>query len=249
MKLTENFYVKKKNYWLRFSRGFLNNKKVQKLVLQKYFTSEKIPELSIKVQQEFEELLPQVPDFGRKKIDRFSFDIIKSTLSLAFYRVLKSEGFQVRKIGQIMFEIAEVYYTNLNPLFKFYARTCCYSPFFQSKFKKFLEERKGSLDSEDYHGDFVEGDQQNLAFGLNYTNCAAFYLLQKQNAIEIYPYLCLCDYPWARAFNIGFNRDQNIAIGGSMCAFRFYRNYPTPRGWPPEEVPEYKDFKFSEQNP
>lgn len=242
----ENFYVQKKNYWLRFFQGFANNKQVERLVLQRYFPPERIPGLKLKIQQQFEELLPQLPDFGRRKIDRFSFDMIKSAQSLAFYRVLKDEGFPLRMIGQIMFEFAEVYYASLNPLVKFYMHAQCYSPFFQRRLKKFIEEQKDSPDPEDYHADFVEGDKQNLVFGLNYTNCAATYLLRKHNATEIHPYLCLCDYPMARAFNLGFNREQNIAIGGSMCGFRIYRNYPTPRGWPPEEVPEYKHFKFSE---
>jgi len=245
MNQTDNYYVQKKKYWLRFFNSIAKNKKVQKLVLEKYFEPERIPELWLKIQQQFEELLPQLPDFGRKKIDRFSIDMVKNAQSLAFYKVLKEEGLQTRMIGQIMFEIAEVYYESYNPLVKYYLHARSYSPFFKRKLKKQIEERKHSVDPEDYHGDFVEGDQQNLVFGLNYTNCAAVSLLRKHNATEIHPYMCLCDYPMARAFRLGFNREQNIAIGGTVCAFRFYRNYPTPRGWPPEEVPEYKDFKFS----
>jgi hypothetical protein len=245
MNETQNYYVQNKGYWLKFLHRFTNDKRVDKFVFQKYFKPESIPELKLKVEHQFEDLLPEIPDFGRKKIDQFALDMMKSAQSLVFYQVLKAEGFEVRTIGQIMFEIAEIYYANLNPLVKFSMRTRCYSPSFQRKFKNTIEEQKGSLDPEDYHCDFVEGDQQNLAFGLNYTNCAGSYLLKKHDATEIHPYLCLCDYPMMRAFNIGFNRDQNIAIGGSMCTFRFYRNYPTPRGWPPEEVPEYKDFQFS----
>lgn len=245
MEPINNFYVQKKDYWLRFLHRFTNDKRVHKFVFQKYFKPERIPKLKLDVEHQFEDLLPQIPDFGRKKIDQFSIDMMKTAQSLVFYQVLKAEGFEVRTIGQIMFEIAEIYYANLNPLMKFYMRARCYSTSFQRKFKNTIEEQKGSLDPEDYHCDFVDGDQQNLVFGLNYTNGAGSYLLKKHDATEIHPYLCLCDYPMMRAFKIGFNRDQNIAIGGSMCTFRIYRNYPTPRGWPPEEVPEYKDYKFS----
>jgi hypothetical protein len=245
MEQSENFYVQKKDYWLKFFHSIFENKKVHKLVVEKFIEPERIPEIKLKIQKQLEELLPQLPDFGRKKIDRFSIDMIKSAQSLAFYQVLKAEGFPVRTIGQIMFEITEVYYADQNPLFKYYMRVHAYSPFYHRRVKKNIEERNDSPHPEDYHGEFVEGDGHNLLFGLNYTNCAAFYLLQKHNALEIHPYLCLCDYPMTRAFNIGFNRDQNIAIGGEMCTFRIYRNYPTPRGWPPEEVPEYKDYNFA----
>jgi len=246
MKQAENFYVQKQSYWLKFFRGFVDNKKVQ-LVWKKYFEAEKLNEIKLKIQQQFEELLPQIPDFGQSKIDRFTIDMMKNSQSLAFYQVLKAKGVPLRTIGQMMFEITEAYYGSINPFVKFYLRARSYSPFFQRKLKNSLEKRKkSSAHPEDYHANFVEGDQQNLVFGLNYTNCAALYLLKKHNATEIYPYLCLCDYPMMRALNIGFNREQNIAIGGSICAFRVYRNYPTPRGWPPEEVPEYKDYKFSE---
>jgi hypothetical protein len=81
---------------------------------------------------------------------------------------------------------------------------------------------------------------------LDYLNCAGLHFLKHQNALELAPYLCLCDYPIYRAINIGFNRNQNLAIGGTACMFRFYRRYPTERGWPPEEVLEYRDFKFGE---
>jgi len=241
----ENFYVQKKDYWLKFLRRFADNKKVEKLVLRKYFEPAEIPELRQKLYQEFENLLPQVPDFGRRVINQFSIDMMKSTQSVAFYRVLKAMGYDTRTIGQIMFEIAEVYYSSVGPFARLYIRMRASIPYFQRKMRDLITEHQHSVDPEDYHCEYVEGDQKNLLFGLNYTNCAASHLLKKLDALEIYPYMCLCDYPMMRAFNIGFNRDQNIAIGGSMCTFRIYRDYPTPRGWPPEEVPEYRDFTFS----
>jgi hypothetical protein len=241
--VAENFYVQKKEYWLKFFRSILNNKKVQQIVLRKHLNPEKFPELIVKIQQQFETLLPQIPDFGRKKITQFSVDMVKTALSLAFFRVLKGEGVQLRKIGQIMYEIAEVFYTNQHPLKKFLMRRFYSSSSVHKKIKSAIEQRK-NVDPEDYHCTFIEGDQENLLFGLNYTNCAGLHFLKHQNALEIAPYLCLCDYPMYRGFKIGFNRTQNLAIGGQMCAFRFYRDHPTPKGWPPEELSEYSDFKF-----
>jgi len=246
MATTSSYYFQKKNHWLKFYRRIMENKRVQHSVLQKYLTPEKIEELKSNMQQQFEELLPQIPDFGRMQINQFSTDMVKTALSLAFYRVLKEEGFQLHVIGQMIFEIAEAYYGSLNPIMKFAMRRFYLSSSTHRKAKKAIEQRKLPVDPEDYHCAFVEGDQENLLFGMDYTNCAGFHFLKHQNAIELAPYLCLCDYPIYRAINIGFNRSQNLAIGGTACTFRFYRDYPTERGWPPEEVTEYKDFKFKE---
>ena len=242
---TDNFNVQKKDYWLKFYRSMVDNKKVQQIMFQKYLNPEKITEIKLKTQQQFEELLPQIPDFGRKRITSFSRDMVKTALSLAFYRVLKAEGFQLHTIGQIIYEIADVYYKSLNPLIKYIMRRFYFSSSTQKKIKNAIEQRKNSVDPEDYQCNFIEGDQKNLLFGINYTNCAGLHFLKHQNALEIAPYLCLCDYPMYRGIKLGFNRTQNLAIGGTMCTFRFYRNYPTPKGWPPEELSEYKDFKFN----
>lgn len=213
-------------------------------MLEKYLRPERIEELKSKMQQEFEDLLPQIPDFGRRKVTQFSTDMIKTALSLAFYRVAKEEGFQLPEIGQMIFEIGEVYYGSMNPIKKFIMRRFYLASSTQKRIKKAIEQRPLPLDPEDYHCTFVEGDKENLLFGADYTNCGGLHLLRHQNALELAPYLCLCDYPVYRAINIGFNRAQNLAIGGTACMFRFYRNYPTERGWPPEAVTEYKDFKF-----
>jgi predicted XRE-type DNA-binding protein len=100
--------------------------------LSEYLTQKEISIIKSKIKEQFEELLPQIPDFGNKKINQFSIDMIKNTLSIAFYRVLKQEGFQVRLIGQMLNEIAEVYYANLNPLMKYLIRR----PYLSSSFQR-----------------------------------------------------------------------------------------------------------------
>ncbi len=246
MVTTDNYYVQKKDHWLRFYRDIMENKRVERSVLQKHLTPERIVELKSSIQQRFEELLPQIPDFGRREINQFSIDMVKTALSLAFYRALQEEGFQLRTIGQIIFEIGEAYYASLNPIMKFIMRRIYLSSSTRKKIKKQIENRRLPVDPQDSHCAFVEGDQENLLFGIDYTNCAGLHFLKNQNALELAPYLCLCDYPMYRGIKIGFNRSQNLAIGGTACMFRFYRTYPTERGWPPEEVTEYKDFKFEE---
>ncbi|MFW9997933.1 MAG: L-2-amino-thiazoline-4-carboxylic acid hydrolase [Candidatus Odinarchaeota archaeon] len=113
--------------------------------------------------------------------------------------------------------------------------------------KKRVEEYKKKATPDESQVDFIDGDGKNLLFGINFTECAGLKFLKKQNALEIAPYLCICDYPMYKAINIGFNRTQNLALGGSMCEFRFYKNasWP-PLDWPPVDVSEYKGF-FAEK--
>ncbi|MFW9997932.1 MAG: hypothetical protein ACFFD4_38175, partial [Candidatus Odinarchaeota archaeon] len=117
-----NYYVHTKKHWMKFLFSLLNNKKVEREVFQKYIDASKLPGLKLKVQQEFESLLPQLPDPSTKKNTQFATDLIKTTISLAFYRVLKEEGFGLHQIGQIMYETSGVYYRTMNPVIKLFMR-------------------------------------------------------------------------------------------------------------------------------
>ena len=242
---TVSYYAQKKKYWLKFLHKIIDNKKVHQKVFLKYFKPEKIADLKLKTHQQFEELLPHIPDFGIKRNTYFSRHMMNTALSFVFYRILRDENYDVHTIGKILYEITDVYYMSLNPLIKFLMRRSLFLPSVTKKAKAILEARQNSVDPEDYHCIFIEGDNKNLLFGIDYTNCAGLHFLRHQNALELAPYLCLCDYPVYKAIKVGFNRSQNLAIGGNACSFRFYRNFNTPKGWPIEELDEYKNFKFT----
>ena len=244
--ITANYYVHTRKQWMKFLFSILNNKKVDREVFQKYIDPQKIPALKIKDQQEFESLLPQLPDPSTKKKNMFTTDMIKTAISLAFYRVLKEEGFGLHQIGQIMFETSVAYYNAMSPLTKLFMRWF-YLFYPKGRMKKKLEEHKKKVYSTESQVEFIDGDGKNLLFGVNYTECAGLKFLKKQNAVELAPYLCPCDYPTYKAINVGFNRTQNLALGGTMCDFRFYKSFPAPPlDWPLVNVSEYKDF-FAEQ--
>ncbi|MFX0064436.1 MAG: L-2-amino-thiazoline-4-carboxylic acid hydrolase [Candidatus Hermodarchaeota archaeon] len=242
--LTANYYIQTKAHWMKFLFSLLNNKKVNREVFPKYVDASKIPALKLKIQQEFENLLSQLPEPTIKQNNQFTRFMVITAVSLAFYRILKEEGFGLHQIGQIIFEIADMYYMTMNPLIKRIERWFYSLSTSQKKIKNKLEEYKKKTEAipTDYRVDFIEGDGENLLWGLNYTECGGLKFLKQQNALEIAPYLCICDYPMFRAIKVGFNRTQNLAIGGTMCDFRFYKNYPTPTGWPLESLDEYKDF-------
>jgi len=245
--ITENYYVHTKKHWMKMLLSMLNNKKVNQEVVSKYIEASKIPRIKLKVQQEFENLLPQLPDpsLPMRKNSTFTRDMIKITVSIAIYRILKEEGFDVQQIGQFIYEVTEAYYMSLHPIVKRYMHWY----FTSSLSRKWIKYKIGRYNKRtirnpaEYQVEYVEGDGKNLLFGINYTECAALPFLKQQDALEIAPYLCICDYPMLKAINVGFNRTENLVLGGNMCDVRIYRDYPAPSSdWPPENISEYEDF-------
>ncbi len=45
-----------------------------------------------------------------------------------------------------------------------------------------------------------------------------------------------------RALGIGFKRTKTLATGANMCDFRFIKGYQTAKGWPPENLEEFKNI-------
>ena len=85
-------------------------------------------------------------------------------------------------------------------------------------------------------------DGKSFEYGFNFTECGWLKLIEKEGIKDSAPYACLCDYARMRAIGIGFKRTKTIAAGAEICDFRFIKNYETPKGWPPEDLEENKDF-------
>ncbi|MFX0016506.1 MAG: L-2-amino-thiazoline-4-carboxylic acid hydrolase [Promethearchaeota archaeon] len=247
-RIKPNYYVQTKKQWMKNLSSIMDNKKVELEVFQKYIDPSKIPNLRLKVRREFESLLTQLPEPGSKKKSIFKTDMIKFTMSLAFYRVLKEEGFKLHQIGQIIYETSIVYYRAMNPITRLFMRWF-YLYYPKQRMKKQVEEYNKKANSTESKVEFVDGDGKNLLFGVNYIECAGIKFLKTQNALELAPYLCPCDYPVYQAINVGFNRTQNLALGGKMCDFRFYKKFPIPPlDWPLVNISEYKNFFADKQN-
>jgi hypothetical protein len=196
------------------------------------------------VLKEFEYLLPKVPYIGTMKENPLLIFLINTLLTLSFYRVLKNEGWKVEKIGQVIYEIADNYYRSMNPIIKKLLKWYMGSSIVQKKLKRAEEYQNINQNPWNYKARFIPGDRKNLLFGYDYTECGGLKFLKSQNAEEIAPYCCLCDYATYRAINLGFKRSSNLALGANVCDFRFCKNYTTPSGWPPNELDEYKNFNI-----
>ena len=74
---------------------------------------------------------------------------------------------------------------------------------------------------------FIEGDGVNFDYGVDYRQCATWTLFQEQDAAELTPYLCACDYLYSRLLGWGLSRTTTLSEGGAVCDFRFKRGGPT----------------------
>ena len=238
----ENYYVKNKHKLMKFASSIIKNQKV----LLRHIDQDMIEPIIEEWIQEFEELLPDIPYIGGKK-NRLTFFLIAGIMSFVFYRVLKRHGKETREIGQMIYELTENYYESLSNFRKKIMRKIYYSNIIQTRFKKLCEERARLNYPGDFQAVFVEGDGESLVWGFDYTECATAKFLESQNALELIPYLCPCDYAMYRALGIGFKRTQTIGLGGNVCDFRFVKDYNTPEGWPPEELEEFKQYLAKNQ--
>ena len=238
----EKTYLHQKKLWIKLIKKIINNKKVEQNCYLKYFESNKVEALKMNVLKEFEYLLPQVPYIGTMKDNPFLIFLIFTVMSLSFYRVLKNESWEVDKIGQAIYEIADNYYGSMNPIRKKMLKWYMGSLIMQKRLRHAEEYQKNNQNPWNYKARFIPGDSKNLLFGYDYTECGGLKFLKAQNAEEIAPYLCLCDYAMSRALKIGFKRSKNLALGADICDFRFFKNYVTPCGWPPNELEEYQNL-------
>lgn len=245
--MKEENYLHQKKFWMKFIKKVANNRKVEQNCFQKYFDSDEVELLKRNVLEEYEKLLPQVPYIGKMRDNPFLIFYIFTVMSLSFYRVLKKKDWEVEKIGQVIYEIADNYYGSMNPITRKFMKWYMGSLIMQKRFRHAEERQKINQNSWNYKARFVPGDGRNLLFGYDYTECGGLKFLKAQNAEEIAPYLCLCDYAMSRAFKIGFKRSKNLALGADVCDFRFFKNCTTPCGWPPNELDEYRNFNFSKK--
>lgn len=234
--------MKNKPKLMKAFKKLVDNPKIERKVFLLYFDRQQIQDLRKDVLEEFERLISQIPYVGGKKNKRMTDFLIHTAWSLAIYRTLLKTGMDVRQVGQILYEISEVYYDTLNPIVKKFGKWYHYSRIARYLLKRNSKKRSKWNYPGDFQGELVKGDGKDFTIGYNYTECGNYKFLKAQGAEELTPYLCLTDYALYRAFGIGFKRTKTIGMGGTHCDFRLIKNYQTPRGWPPENVDDFKNY-------
>lgn len=244
MLLMNNYYLKNKPKLMKAFQKIIENPQIEEKIFLPLFDKQEISDLKKKVQKEFESLIPLIPYIGGDKNKRMTDFLIHTGWSLAIYRTLSKRGMNVHQVGQIIYEISEIYYNSLNFLVKKFGKWYYFSRIAQYLLERNSRKRKRWNYSADFQGDLIKGDGKEFSIGYNYTECGNYKFLKKQDAEELTPYICLCDYALYRALGIGFKRTGTIGMNADCCDFRLIKNYQTPRGWPPENLEEFKNYKL-----
>ncbi|MFW9970070.1 MAG: L-2-amino-thiazoline-4-carboxylic acid hydrolase [Candidatus Odinarchaeota archaeon] len=236
----KEYYIKnKKNIMKQFNSSF---KVVEKAVLPIYSDVD-VDRIEKEARFEFESLLSKLPYVGGDK-SPFTPLMLQSAQTIAFYKASKALNLAERIIGKLIYEVAESYTQSISPFKKWFFRKSMFSKKMKNFWREWLNESQKQQYPENWVGEFIEGDNENFDWGFNFNECGCLKLLQKEDAEEIAPYICLCDYARMRALGVGFKRTRTIISGAEICDFRFIKNYQTQRGWPPENLDETKNYKI-----
>jgi len=238
----KRYYVKNKEQIMQQFNSLI--KAAEKLVLPIYSESD-VHQIEKKARIELDSILSRLPYVGGDK-SPFPSLMIQSAETIALYNATKSLNLSKREIGKMIYEIAESYAQSFSSVKKWFYRRAIFSKKMKNYWREWLKESQKRKYPENWVGEFIEGDDKTFDYGFNFTECGWLKLIQNEGAEEISPYACLCDYARMQALGIGFKRTKTIVAGAEFCDFRFIRNYQTQRGWPPENLEEYKNSQAKE---
>ena len=201
------------------------------------------------IEKEYGNIIPLLPDIGGNK-NIMTPLLINSVPALAVMRALELKGIAIRDIG-------EFYYDWYETVFELLIRSAKSN---NTEVQNILLSKSGMFNKEtldilkigakasqsrtyleDFVYEFVEGDGETFDYGINFTECAVHKFYKKLNAEKFLSFGCMSDFAMARAAGYGFTRTQSIWNGAPFCDFRYIKEGNTLRGWPLENLPEFKN--------
>ncbi len=215
-------------------------------VLGQHFGEPQIEELLDESRREYAALIPQLPYIGGKK-NSGTTNLVGGAQMLAIIRPLEREGLAPRAIGKVVYETMELFFESRPRFVRWLMGKLMTTKLFMKQKKKQTEDSPFRHYPGGFITEFVESDGENFDFGLDVVECAICKFYREQEAEKYIPYLCLGDYPMFRSLGIGFTRTQTIGNGAPLCDFRFKKGGTTPRGWPPDNLEEFKQIGLHPQ--
>ena len=185
----------------------------------------KIDELLEQVRWEFSLLILQIPFIGRKNI--FKPRLVFSTLSLAFWRVLKHYGWKTEEISRFLNQMV-VYFAETIP--SFMRRMLHRHLFSPGHIRSVLQ---GALSSQfrKYDGDwvykFVPGDE-DFSYGMDVYHCAIDHFYHNQGATELLPFMCELECKAANLLDLKLVNTERLPDGAGCCNCRLIRQRALP---------------------
>jgi len=176
--------------------------------------------------QRFEALLPDLPYIGGAQ-NRNTRALYNTAAWLAMYRSLQAHGASVEEAARLIYLGSASFYDSvpMRWLLRWQGR--------RMLGRKFQDQRRHAAAisqqrryPDDWVFEFVEGDGQGVAFGVDDTECGIVKYLAREGAPELAPYLCWIDYPLFAAAHVRLDRTETLAQGGQKCDFRMSRGKP-----------------------
>lgn len=228
----KNYYLKKKRILMRTFDAALN---IVKNVLVKYFGESRFIEIATITQKDFESLLPQIPYVGGNQ-NHLTEELTNSAILLPLLRFFEGEGLEFYEIGKMVYELFEAFYKVIPP------KNDIFTEEFLNNQKENAEKSKLRKYPGDWVFDFIESDGETFAFGIDYFECGVYKFYKSQGLEDFMPFICISDFAKAQAYGYVLKRTQTIGNGAPICDFRYSEGEDAPRGWPPDNLPEFKRY-------
>jgi len=178
-----------------------------------------------------EELIPNIPYIGGEN-NSMTYHLIRSTPSLALYKVMKIYGKTARETGEI------IYKATVSVIEKIPFSPAGSPPLeFIQKRKEEAKKSQERRYPEDWVWEFIEGEKNKFDYGYDFYECGVQKYYKAQNAQEFLPYFCFLDFLTVRASGKILIRSMTLAEHGEKCDFRF-RSVKNNQGWPPPFLKE-----------
>ena len=222
-------------------KNFSNELKLARDILKKNFNESKLNEIFAQMNSEYEKIIPEIPYIGGNK-NPFTILLVGGMSSLAMFRILEKEGFTLRDVGEFYYKLRDknniirketLEKANKNPA------QYPFEPVYIEFMKKLCETSKLRSYPDDWVGDFIEGDGKDFEWGFIFHDCGIHKVFKRLDAERFVPFFCLSDFSEADVFGFGFKRTQTLAFGAPICDHAYVKNYKTPKGWPPDNLPEF----------
>jgi len=238
VKVLKDYYIKRKP---KLMKDFSKEIEVARDMLKRKFSEAKINEMFNQMKTEYEKIIPEIPYIGGTK-NPFTSLLVGGMSSLAMFRVLEKEGFTLRNIGEFYYEFRDIHNTIRKRSLEKISKDPAQYPF-ESTYvdfaKKTCEISKLRNYPYDWVADYVEGDGKIFEWGFNFHECGLHKVFKRLDAEKFVPFFCLTDFSEANILGFGVSRTQSLGFGAPMCDHRYVKNYKTPRGWPPDDLPEF----------
>ncbi|MBN2002462.1 MAG: L-2-amino-thiazoline-4-carboxylic acid hydrolase [Anaerolineae bacterium] len=165
-------------------------------------------------------LILQLPYIGGDAND-LTANLVQSAGALAFYWAMRDYGYDVATTGDILYKGYDAYADATPVLATGFMSILQVSGLAALSAEKDAPVSQQQQYPEDWVFTFVDGEGQDFDWGVDYTECGICKFFHAQGADEFTPYLCRLDYPMSRVFNMGLQRTETLAGGGTRCDFRY----------------------------